>query len=295
MASASLGFVCLFLDKQGIGMPTIFLVMASSNLIGAVGIWFSTPSRIEYMQEASRVLNIPLASVDRSNLVGYTDLKLQIKELWGVSKIFPLINIFIFGSVALLFSAWVRWNGMFATKYGSWFSTSDFKDLTDFYMLVFMLVFIVCPLSGIALDIAGFKSFFMVLVLLASSMAVFEPIVEVTAQKIYIVLHAGFYAVYMNVLAKYTVLYFPTANFGIAQGLIVSLLGAGCLGMMTCMGADASSDWSTPLFYWGGAAFFIAAYVVFHFQGMPTRPPQNRFDSARHLVKPSGTLGNASS
>merc|ERR1711924_318670 len=107
-----------------------------------------------------KVLKMKPASVDTAYMISCLHLRLQLKSLYGILKLFSLQNGLLYLGMVFGAGGFYRWLVGFSDIFKDWFGPDGSKDITEFYAAVFApMGVILAPLSGILLDMIGLRIF----------------------------------------------------------------------------------------------------------------------------------------
>mmetsp|Transcript_116791 Transcript_116791/g.341956 ORF Transcript_116791/g.341956 Transcript_116791/m.341956 type:complete len:880 (-) Transcript_116791:98-2737(-) len=277
--SSMFGILFVWMVGAGFRLYQGFFLIALTNLISACGFYFCTPSKREYFEEAGKVLNRHAGGMDQAVFVGFTHLKLQIRSIWGVMKLFALENLAFWMSWPFVCAFLFQWLGSFAEKFRDWFGAGGARALVGFFAGAYSPIGIVLnPVAGLLMDVIGFRVYLAGCSCVMLSSLLLEPLRSIPAQKACIVAIACGMGTFQNAQQRWCVLFGPPDLFGTWMGLSLGWMGVGAILVEALLGSGGGTFTVSLSIIWQ-----LACLALLVARGMPRQPPRNMYDSPDFL------------
>jgi len=283
--AAAMGLIVPALVARGIGASASFMLLAMTAALAAVGLHFFTPSQAEFYEQAARVLNVRVDSITAGSPRWYA-LKYQVKSLWAILLIFPVLNSSVYAAIGFGTVGYMRWMSSWGEKYQLWFDDEEVQSLKILFATVVPLGGIILnPLSGIIMDQVGLARYTVVIVIATGGMALAEPIRDFASQQTFIWLFAVYIGTNQNIMGKWPIHFVPPHLFGTAFGSMSAVGGIfGIVLMLPLSALGLYGDGTTSAMLATCSALLGAVGTWLLLRGVPKTPPKNKYDSAARCM-----------
>lgn len=284
-SAAAMGTIVPALVARGVGVSTSFMLLATSAALAAIGLHFSTPSQADFYEQAARVLNVRVDSITAGKPSWYA-LKHQMKSLWSILFVFPLLNFLVYFAIGFGTVGYMRWMSSWSEKYQQWFDQDEVESLSVLFATAVPLGGVVLnPLSGIVMDRVGLARYTVIIIVATAGMAVAEPIRDFASQQLFMCLFAVYIGTIQNIPGKWPVHFVPPHLFGASFGSMSAfsgVFGMAVITPMSALGLDGDGPTSAML---GTCSLLLgAAGALLLLRGVPKTPPRNRYDTAARCM-----------
>lgn len=284
-SAAAMGMIVPALVAAGVGVSASFILLATTALLAAVGLHFSTPSQTEFYAEAAKVLNVRVDSIVVGRPNWYA-VKQQLKSLWSILFVFPVLNLLVYLAIGFATVGYMRWMSSWGVKYQQWFDEDEVNSLNVLFATAVPLCGIFLnPLSGIVMDHIGLAWYTVIIITATAGMAVSEPIREFAAQQLFVLFFAVYLGTVQNIPGKWPTHFCPPHLFGVGFGSIMAFSGLfGMLLMKPLSALGLVGDGTTSAML--GTASLLLGVVgsLLLLRGLPKTPPKNRYDTAARCM-----------